>query len=52
MRGNLWVFDEDHAFVSGWPYGGLGVWSSELSYSEPLLDFEVYAIGVSAVLID
>jgi hypothetical protein len=51
MRGKLWVFDEDHASVSGWPYRGLGVWSSELSYSEPLLDFEVYATSVSAVLL-
>ena len=52
MRGKLWVFDEDLAFVSGWPYRGLGVWSSEPSYAEPLLDFEVYATSVSAVLLD
>ncbi len=51
MRGKLWVFDEDHAFVSGWPYRGLGVWSSEPSYAEPLLDFEIYATRVSAVLL-
>ncbi len=51
MRGKLWVFDEDHASVSGWPYRGLGVWSSEPSYAEPLLDFDVYATGVSAVLL-
>lgn len=52
MRGKLWVFDEGHAFVSGWPYRGLGVWSSEPSYAEPLLDFEVYATSISAVLLD
>ncbi len=52
MRGKLWVFDEDHASVSGWPYRGLGVWSSDPSYSEPLLDFAVYATSVGATLLN